>query len=99
MVPSSSTLASYFREAGGELKHLPNRHVDTGMGLERIVSVIQNKDSNYDTDVFLPYFDVIHKVCTFRLRTIIILQLILCSTLHYFNLIIDGHLHHIIGRC
>ena len=50
------------RERSGELKHLPNKHVDTGMGLERIVSVIQNKHSNYDTDLFLPYFDVIQKV-------------------------------------
>ena len=52
------------REGGGELKHLPRHHVDTGMGLERIVSVIQNKDSNYDTDLFLPYFNVIQKVRT-----------------------------------
>lgn len=33
------------------------------MGLERIVSVLQNKRSNYDTDLFLPFFEAIQKVC------------------------------------
>ncbi len=47
----------YDRLEGGKLTKLPAQHVDTGMGLERIVSVLQNKDSNYDTDVFTPIFD------------------------------------------
>ncbi len=34
------------------------------MGLERIASVIQGKNSNYDTDLFSPFFDTIQKVCT-----------------------------------
>jgi len=48
--------------AGG-LKALPARHVDTGMGFERVTRVLQGKTSNYDTDVFTPLFSAIKKVC------------------------------------
>uniref|UniRef100_A0A672HY18 alanine--tRNA ligase n=1 Tax=Salarias fasciatus TaxID=181472 RepID=A0A672HY18_SALFA len=50
-----------FRESETELKPLPKKSIDTGMGLERLVSVLQNKMSNYDTDLFIPYFDAIQK--------------------------------------
>jgi alanyl-tRNA synthetase len=44
----------YNRKADGSLEELAAKHVDTGMGFERICAVIQNVDSNYDTDVFSP---------------------------------------------
>jgi alanyl-tRNA synthetase len=44
----------YNRNTQGELEPLKAKHVDTGMGFERIVSVIQGTKSNYDTDVFMP---------------------------------------------
>ncbi|CAG9858360.1 unnamed protein product [Phyllotreta striolata] len=51
----------YNRESDGSLKSLPKKHIDCGLGLERLVSVIQNKRSNYDTDLFVPLFDAIQK--------------------------------------
>ena len=44
----------YNRKANGELELLPKKHIDTGMGFERLAMVTQGKQSNYDTDVFQP---------------------------------------------
>ena len=44
----------YNRKANGTLEDLPNKHIDTGMGFERLCMVMQNVKSNYDTDVFTP---------------------------------------------
>ena len=52
----------YNREADASLKPLPAKHVDTGMGMERVTSVLQDKVSNYATDVFAPIFAKIQAI-------------------------------------
>ena len=50
----NNVFMEFERSEGGVLKPLPAPSIDTGMGLERVTAVLQNKDSNYDTDVFMP---------------------------------------------
>ena len=52
----------YDRKKDRELVPLPKKHIDTGMGFERIVRVLQNKRSNYETDVFLPIVNKISEI-------------------------------------
>ncbi|MGD9874313.1 MAG: alanine--tRNA ligase [Kiritimatiellia bacterium] len=52
----------YNRKSDGSLTELPAKHVDTGMGFERVVSVIQGKNSNYDTDIFQPVISAVAKM-------------------------------------
>ena len=52
----------YNRKANGSLEDLPARHIDTGMGFERLCMVLQDKKSNYDTDVFTPLLSEIEKI-------------------------------------
>ncbi|MDE7374058.1 MAG: alanine--tRNA ligase, partial [Odoribacter sp.] len=52
----------YNRKADGSLESLPNHHVDTGMGFERLCMAVQGKTSNYDTDVFTPIIDEISRL-------------------------------------
>ncbi len=49
------------RKADGSLENLPSKHVDTGMGFERLCMVLQDVKSNYDTDVFTPLIEQIQK--------------------------------------
>ncbi len=49
------------RDAGGKLTPLPAKHVDTGMGFERLCAVLQGVNGNYETDVFTPIFEAIRQ--------------------------------------
>jgi alanyl-tRNA synthetase len=51
------------RKANGSLESLPAKHVDTGMGFERLCMALQGKQSNYDTDVFQPIIQEISREC------------------------------------
>jgi len=51
------------RKPDGSLEDLPSKHVDTGMGFERVTAVLQGKNSNYDTDVFQPIIAFTEDLC------------------------------------
>ncbi|MGM0402452.1 MAG: alanine--tRNA ligase, partial [Thermodesulfobacteriota bacterium] len=53
----------YNRDADGNMNPLPKPSIDTGMGLERITSVVQNVATNYDTDLFVPIIKTIESLC------------------------------------
>lgn len=52
----------YNRKSNGQLEPLPQKHVDTGMGFERLCMVLQGKNSNYETDVFTPFIEKIANI-------------------------------------
>ena len=52
----------YNRKANGTLEDLPKKHIDTGMGLERLCMVLQNVKSNYDTDIFKTIIDEVQQI-------------------------------------
>mgnify|MGYP003329180903 CR=1 FL=1 len=57
----NNVFIQYNRKADGSLETLPAKHVDTGMGFERLVRVLQQKRSNYDSDVFMPLINFIEQ--------------------------------------
>jgi len=64
----NNVFIQFNRLKGGRLEPLPARHVDTGMGFERLVRVLQNKSSNYDTDIFTGTIAAIEKIAAQRYR-------------------------------
>ncbi|HEB62202.1 MAG TPA: alanine--tRNA ligase, partial [Bacteroidetes bacterium] len=56
----------YNRKADGSLENLPERHIDTGMGFERLSMVLQGKKSNYESDIFTPMIDFVEKETGFK---------------------------------
>ncbi len=56
----------YNRKADNSLENLPQKHVDTGMGFERLCMALQGKTSNYDTDVFTPIIDKIGEISGYQ---------------------------------
>ena len=58
----NNVFIQYNRKKDGSLEELPQKHVDTGMGLERLTRVLQKKQSNYDTDIFSGTIEAVEKI-------------------------------------
>ncbi|MFM8449333.1 MAG: alanine--tRNA ligase, partial [Haliscomenobacter sp.] len=58
----NNVFIQFNRKSDGTLESLPEKHVDTGMGFERLCMVLQNKTATYDTDVFSPFIEFIETI-------------------------------------
>jgi len=56
----------YNRDEQGELHPLPQKHIDTGLGFERITAVLQGKNSDYDTDLFVPIINRVEEISSVK---------------------------------
>ncbi len=65
----NNVFMEFNRKADGSLEKLPARHVDTGMGFERLCMVLQNVQSNYDTDVFTPLIAKVEQLTNSKYTT------------------------------
>jgi len=58
----------YNRKKDGSLNALADKHIDTGMGFERLVRILQHKNSNYDTDVFMPIIQKLESIANLKYK-------------------------------